>query len=499
MAHSVGTEARSRRRPPGTLTERQKEVLDLVVARYTNAQIAEKLGISLSAAKWHVSEIIGVLGVDTREEAADWWREQNGLSARLRRTAFSCLGLLNYRPLVIAAAATSVALLAAVAIFAMTNDGDEPAPPSVGTTPTSEVSPTGTPNTPVATPDQAPGTFRRLTPGLADPRSIHTETLLADGRVLIVGGNGLSTGDPVLASAEIYDPTTGHFTLAGDLMERRQSHAAALLPDGRVFIAGGTSVDGPLASTELFDPATSMVSAGPQLSVPRLLLSMVVLGDDRVLLVGGGPADAAPFEIYDPVAGTIEPGSGPAIGAYPQLLKLSGGSVLIVADGAAYQFDPTSDTIEALPINVYLPQHAVLLANGLVLITGGPDSTAPVPQTPTMHGFPRPATTLAVLLDPATWTVAAAGPMTFARHLHQAVLLADGRVLVAGGADRTDFGDALSSAEVYDPATNTFTATGDMAGPRVFFTLTALPDGSVLAVGRTNAAQDAISAELYQP
>ena len=65
-------------------TNRQREVLDLLARGLTNGQIAEALGISLDGAKWHVSEIIARLGVDTREEAAEYWRKQNGLVWRLR-------------------------------------------------------------------------------------------------------------------------------------------------------------------------------------------------------------------------------------------------------------------------------------------------------------------------------------------------------------------------------------------------------------------------------
>ncbi len=66
-------------------TPRQKQVLDLLLRGQTNSQIAASLGISLDGAKWHVSEIITRLGVDTREEAADYWRTQNGIPARLFR------------------------------------------------------------------------------------------------------------------------------------------------------------------------------------------------------------------------------------------------------------------------------------------------------------------------------------------------------------------------------------------------------------------------------
>jgi DNA-binding CsgD family transcriptional regulator len=66
-------------------TPRQRQVLDLLTSRYTNSQIAEALGISLDGAKWHVSEVITKLGVDSREEAAEYWREYNGLGRRFVR------------------------------------------------------------------------------------------------------------------------------------------------------------------------------------------------------------------------------------------------------------------------------------------------------------------------------------------------------------------------------------------------------------------------------
>jgi len=93
-------------------TPRQKQVLDLLVKRYTNGQIGEALGISLDGAKWHVSEIISILGVDSREEAADYWREYNGLPARVRRVA---AGLFAGGAALRWAAAAGIAALAVVA------------------------------------------------------------------------------------------------------------------------------------------------------------------------------------------------------------------------------------------------------------------------------------------------------------------------------------------------------------------------------------------------
>jgi len=68
-------------------TPRQRQVLDLLVKQRTNSQIATELGISLDGAKWHVSEVITKLGVDSREEAAEYWRHRNGLKMRFTRVA----------------------------------------------------------------------------------------------------------------------------------------------------------------------------------------------------------------------------------------------------------------------------------------------------------------------------------------------------------------------------------------------------------------------------
>src|SRR5690348_7506924 len=75
------------------LTERQKQVLDLIAAGRTNAEIADALGITLDGAKFHVREILGKLQVDSREEAAELWRKRGGRVGRLWRRATGALPL----------------------------------------------------------------------------------------------------------------------------------------------------------------------------------------------------------------------------------------------------------------------------------------------------------------------------------------------------------------------------------------------------------------------
>jgi tetratricopeptide (TPR) repeat protein len=100
-----------------------------------------------------------------------------------------------------------------------------------------------------------------------------------------------------------------------------------------------------------------------------------------------------------------------------------------------------------------------------------------------------------LLVDP-TWSTAGAGSLSTARFKHTATLLSNGKVLVAGGT--TDGTTALLTAELYDPATGSWSATGSMSTARYLHTATLLPNGKVLVAGGKNAGY-ALTAELYDP
>ncbi|MFP5377720.1 MAG: Kelch repeat-containing protein, partial [Acidimicrobiia bacterium] len=132
------------------------------------------------------------------------------------------------------------------------------------------------------------------TGSLAEPRWRHTATVLRDGRVLVAGGFGGpyapgANAQPVLATAEVYDPATGTWSPTGAMATRRALHAAALLPDGRVMVAGGRTCASPppaacnftfvTPTIELFDPATGTWSPGGALNAPRHTTSAAVLAD----------------------------------------------------------------------------------------------------------------------------------------------------------------------------------------------------------------------------
>jgi hypothetical protein len=346
----------------------------------------------------------------------------------------------------------------------------------------------------------------RHTGSLTIKREEFTATLLADGRVLVVGGNehiGL------LASAELYDPSSGRWSSTGSLMTAREYQTATRLADGRVLVAGGYSQPHALASAELYDPSTGTWSATGSMATARAFSTATLLSDGRVLVVGGenlgGPLGSlATAELYDPLTGRwTATGSLSTAREDQTATRLADGKVLIAGGyqqrggdpvnvlSSAELFDPDLGTwTSAGSVAATRSGHsATLLDDGKVLVAGGSRSASG-----------EPSLTSSDLYDPATGTWSATGTMTQGRVDHTAILLSDGRVLVAGGCCIGE-GDVLASAEVYDPATGTWSATESMIDGRRGQAAILLDTGEVLVVGgrRTGPTDALASSELYAP
>jgi hypothetical protein len=158
--------------------------------------------------------------------------------------------------------------------------------------------------------------------------------------------------------------------------------------------------------------------------------------------------------------------------------------------GAAELFDHKTGTFVSAGTESRDLHTATLLRNGKVLLIGGETGWTGIPPSPNV-------TASADLYDPATGVFQATGKMTTERESHTATLLGDGRVLVTGGARlQGTTWVTLQSAEIYDPASATFSPTGDMVSPRSFHTATLLSNGKVLVTGGNVGGA---TAELYDP
>jgi len=152
--------------------------------------------------------------------------------------------------------------------------------------------------------------------------------------------------------------------------------------------------------------------------------------------------------------------------------------------------NPQGNRVEALAMTTPRANAAAIrLRDGRVLICGG-----------TATGEVGGVLSSAELYDPAARTFTPTGAMTVPRAGQTITMLQDGRVLLTGGVQNAGFRSQLASAEIYDPASGTFSATGSMSRPREGHTATTLRDGRVLIVGgSSNGIQTLGSAEIYDP
>ena len=133
--------------------------------------------------------------------------------------------------------------------------------------------------------DPTTGTFT-LTGSLNTARSSNTATVLDNGDVLLAGGQNDGANGGYLASSELYNPSTGKFTLTGSLNTARILHTAHLLATGEVLIVAG-NYHGSLGTSELYNPSTGRFSYGPSLNTPRQGHASALLPNGQVLAAGG--------------------------------------------------------------------------------------------------------------------------------------------------------------------------------------------------------------------
>jgi hypothetical protein len=286
----------------------------------------------------------------------------------------------------------------------------------------------------------------------------------------------------------------------------RSGPAAAALPNGRVLIAGGYSATDFSGSAELFDSAAiSFDSSGLGAMVnARRSPAVAQLPGGRVLIAGGfdNSGTLASAEIFNPANNKFSSaGIGSMVGPRADAASspLPDGRVLIAggtADGAhslssAEVFNPANDSFSSAGMGSMGTARwqaiAAPLPDGRVLIAGGYDSSS--------HSY----LSSAEVFDPTTHSFSAAGigSTVIPRSGAASSRLPDGRVLIMGGYSASSI---VPSAEAFDPTTSTFSSAGIglMGTPRAYAAAAPLTDGRVLVAGGTsNGASDLSSAEIF--
>ena len=200
-------------------------------------------------------------------------------------------------------------------------------------------------------------------------RAMHTATLLASGplagNVLIAGGiSDESAGDA--ASAELYDPTTGQFTSTGAMSMPRQGHSATWLDPsvvtgalaGKVLIAGGGDIRSPSNTAEVYNPQNGTFTPAGAMSTPRILHAAILLSNGQVLVAGGQSSETeflSSAELFNPATVSFSP-TGKMINLQigASATTLESGLVLIAGgrsnpadlyDPAAGTFSPTGKMV----------------------------------------------------------------------------------------------------------------------------------------------------------
>lgn len=327
----------------------------------------------------------------------------------------------------------------------------------------------------------------------------------ASGAVLATDQRGLARPQGSLCDVGSLEEAAGvaTWTPTGTMSLARFGQGIAALPSGKILVAGGHNFGiGYLGHSEVYDPGTGLWSVTA--SMPRThRFTAVPLADGDVLMLGDDNGPPPTAYRYREGTGAWSNAGNPSIARFQTwAVLLPNGKVLVpggyiggccIGPAGTYSsaevYDPVANTWAMTPPmseSRFIPS-VTLLANGKVLVAGGAQRDGPTAIRIT-----------ADLFDPNSETWSAAAPMLNPRGGHTATRLASGKVLVAGGFLST-LSNYQASAELYDPATNTWTAAPPMATARARHAAVLLLSGKVLVAGGETSGGPTAAAEVYDP
>jgi hypothetical protein len=280
-------------------------------------------------------------------------------------------------------------------------------------------------------------------------------SMLADGRLISVGGHPGGAAEYGIKDSNIYDPASQTWTRLPDMHYARWYPSSTTLPDGRVLALSGNISPGVWADTpEVYDPGTNTWTT----------------------LAGVNTSD-----MHD--------------GGYPQPHVLPNGKVFVVAAGPSIMrtLDVNAQTwVNSGTVPVPFGSTAMYRPGKFLYTGGGPAYDGPSGKTATV-----------IDATGATPSLHAVASMAFPRWQHNMVMMPDGKVLAIGGSTVINTPSTTGSlpAEIFDPNTETWTTLAAQQVPRMYHsTAVLLPDGRVLSTGGGAAAiNDFPTAEIYSP
>jgi len=331
-------------------------------------------------------------------------------------------------------------------------------------------------------------------------------TLLSTGQVLASDGQGLGQ------DARVWNPVTNTFTSAFSPGTNIFCAGHCGLPDGRVLVVGGHSgAHVGVPDANIFTPSTGNWTQMQPMAYQRWYPTATALPDGRVIVTSGedncNGCYALIPEIYSPQTNTWTQLSGASLSLpyYPHVFVLPDGRVLVSStseDSIVSQVldigAQTWSVVDPIPVD---GGSATMFLPGLVMKSG----TSADPDLPS-----RPSAATTYVLDTTQpspiWEETA--PMAYPRTYHDLTLLPDGNVLATGGGtttDPVDPGGAVRPAELWSPATRTWTTMASLAVARLYHSIALLlPDARVLVAGGgrffdPGDPSDQLNAEIFSP
>ena len=298
-------------------------------------------------------------------------------------------------------------------------------------------------------------------PGVSTDLFCSGHAMLADGRLLVVGGDTPTTGLGV-NDVNLFDPTTNAWSTAARMTERRWYPTATTLSDGRVFVMGGY--------------------------------------DDCY----GASCRVGRSEIFNPTANTWTPMPATAnyvTPSYPFLFETPDGKII---SAGSYEgtidtrvLDLAAGTWSVLDSNPIDAGSAVMYAPGKIMKAGKWANSDP----PFVAAH---ANTYVLDLNQPSPQWRASTPMNFARAYNMLTLLPDGTTLATAGSRTTDpgtGGQGVLEAEIWSPDSETWTTMARMQFSRLYHgTSMLLPDGRVLVAGSGRyGSPERLNVEIFSP